>query len=58
LDGECLVLKLAVIINCILFASNGLRDNGLHSWSDEAVNRFAWVSDEVKAAGLELLLGG
>ena len=52
---DALVDRVAVLIYCILLASNGFRNNGLHLVSKEAVNNGVRVDDEVEATGLQLL---
>jgi hypothetical protein len=49
---DALVDGVAVSIHFILGASDAFRDNCLGFVGDKAVNRFAWVSNEVKPTGL------
>jgi hypothetical protein len=47
---DALVLRVAVIINCVFLASDTLRDNCLCFVGNEAVNSFIRVNDEVETA--------
>jgi hypothetical protein len=55
---DALVDGVAVIINCILFASDAFRDNCLRFVGDEAVNCLVRISNEVESAWLQLLQAG
>jgi hypothetical protein len=49
---DALVDGVAVIIHCILFASDGFRNNRLNLVGKEAINRFVGINNEVEATGI------
>jgi hypothetical protein len=55
---DALVLRVTLIVHCILFASDCLRNNRLDFVSQEAVNRLVRIDNEVEATGLQLLQAG
>jgi hypothetical protein len=55
---DALVLRVALIVHCILLASNCLRNNRLDFVGEETVNNGVRIRDEVETTGLQLLQAG